>query len=654
MAFSISPAVVVNEYDLTANAPNLPSSRTGMILRADTGPANSIVAITKEKELIATFGYPTSENFNEWFQCWNFLQYAGSLYINRPVTATALNAGLVFAPGNVAGTQTGSGSLYNENLAENSIKRTSINALEIYNRWVTTQSSQAVAICSQAGSAYFEAPVAVPFQATLSASAASGQGTLAVAAGGTLEVGSTFTFSSVVYTVATVSAAAITVTTSLSANVPNATKLIGFNKLDNVFDDSMIVRQGYGSTQQQTLVTFKQLVEYEPNWAAGEFIIVVMKKNNVGKYLVAETRTVNYTAGGKDSQGRNNYANAYYYANSKYIYVVAGSGGASIVDTAGFPLQKITPAGGAITTAGSADVDAGYDLFADSESFDVNLLTCHELAMNKSATIAQTRKDCFNIVTPMSQADINYIVGHSNSESSTYMVQKFGTKDSTSGKSFSNFGTYSGIYANAKYQYDKWNDVNRWVSIAGDIAGLCAQTDATHDTWWAVAGVENGKIKNAIKLAFNPNKSNRDDMYYNSLNSVISIPGEGIAVVYGQKTATGNSSAFDRMNVRRLMIHVEKTIATASRVGLFQFNDSFTRSRLVGIIDPFLRSVKSRRGIFDYKLIIDESNNTPEVIDQNGLVIDVYVKPTRVAEFIQINAVVVKTGVDFNEVIGGF
>jgi phage tail sheath protein FI len=202
-----------------------------------------------------------------------------------------------------------------------------------------------------------------------------------------------------------------------------------------------------------------------------------------------------------------------------------------------------------------------------------------------------------------------------------------------------------------KYQFDKYNNVYRYVALNADIAGLCARTDSVRDPWWSPAGFNRGQILNAVKLAWNPSKTQSDLLYQNNINTVSAFPGEGI-VLFGDKTLQGKASAFDRINVRRLFIVLEKTIANAAKYSLFEFNDAFTRSQFVSIVEPFLRDVQARRGIYDYKVICDETNNTPQVIDSNGFVGDIYIKPAKSINYIQLNFVAVRTGVDFSEIAG--
>jgi len=201
--------------------------------------------------------------------------------------------------------------------------------------------------------------------------------------------------------------------------------------------------------------------------------------------------------------------------------------------------------------------------------------------------------------------------------------------------------------------FDKYNDVYRWIPLNGDIAGLCARTDLTNDPWWSPAGFNRGKIKNAIRLAYNPNQAERDSLYKDNVNPVVSMKGEGI-LLYGDKTLLSKPSAFDRINVRRLFIVLEKAIARASKYFLFEFNDDFTRTQFKAMVNPYLRDVKGRRGIYDFTVVCDESNNTAEVIDRNEFIGDIYIKPARSINFIQLNFVAVRTGVNFSEIIGKF
>ena len=212
--------------------------------------------------------------------------------------------------------------------------------------------------------------------------------------------------------------------------------------------------------------------------------------------------------------------------------------------------------------------------------------------------------------------------------------------------------SYAVLDSGWKYQYDKYNDVYRYVPLNGDTAGVTAATEASRDAWFSPAGFNRGNFRNVVKLPFNPRKSERDTLYKSSVNPVVTFMGDG-TVLFGDKTLLSKPSAFDRINVRRLFIILEKAIARFARAQLFEFNDAFTRAQFVGAVEPFLRNVQGRDGITGFKVVCDESNNTGDVIDRNEFIGDIYVKPNRSINFIQLNFVAVRSGVDFSEIVGG-
>jgi hypothetical protein len=284
-----------------------------------------------------------------------------------------------------------------------------------------------------------------------------------------------------------------------------------------------------------------------------------------------------------------------------------------------------------------------YNLFDNPDSVDVSLImtgkTVGDTIPDHLIGIAELRKDCLVFISP----ELEDVVDASGTETANILSLR---------NSFTS-SSFAVMDSGWKYQYDRYNDVYRWVPLNGDVAGLCARTDLERDPWFSPAGFNRGQIKNVVRLAWNPTKADRDDLYKAGVNPVVTFPGEG-TVLYGDKTLLSRPSAFDRINVRRLFIVLEKTIARASRSSLFEFNDEFTRSQFVNLVEPFLRDVQGRRGIFDYRVVCDTTNNTPEVIDRNEFVGDIYIKPARSINFIQLNFVAVRTGVSFNEVVGQF
>ena len=296
--------------------------------------------------------------------------------------------------------------------------------------------------------------------------------------------------------------------------------------------------------------------------------------------------------------------------------------------------------GGVDASPSTGNVQTGYDEFANAELIDVNLLVMgpHGATVaNDAIAIAEDRKDCMVFVSP-ELADVYNNAGDEADD----IVSFRATLTSSS---------YAVLDSGWKYQYDKYADKYRWIPLNADIAGLCARTDTIADPWFSPGGLNRGQIRNVVKLAYSPDKTDRDTLYKSGVNPVVSFPGEG-TVLFGDKTLLGKPSAFDRINVRRLFIVLEKAIATAGKYQLFEFNDAFTRAQFRNLVEPFLRDIRGRRGIYDFRVVCDETNNTSEVIDRNEFVADIYIKPARSINFMQLNFIATRTGVSFEEVAG--
>ena len=287
---------------------------------------------------------------------------------------------------------------------------------------------------------------------------------------------------------------------------------------------------------------------------------------------------------------------------------------------------------------------SAFAIFADDSRFDVSLIMLGK-ATAATATyvinnVAEVRLDCVVFASPQSVSG-DVIVG-SGSTATDALIAYRNSLPSTS---------YGVLDTGYKYQYDRYNDKYRYIPLNGDIAGLCARTDYTNDPWFSPGGLNRGQVKNVVRLAVNPTKTDRDELYKNGVNPVVTFPGEG-TVLFGDKTLLAKPSAFDRINVRRLFIVMEKAIATAAKFQLFEFNDSFTRAQFRSLVEPFLRDVQGRRGITDFRVKCDESNNTGEVIDRNEFVADIFIKPNRSINFITLTFVAARSAINFSE-IGG-
>jgi len=267
---------------------------------------------------------------------------------------------------------------------------------------------------------------------------------------------------------------------------------------------------------------------------------------------------------------------------------------------------------------------------------------------NKLIAVAEARQDAIAFISPYRGAAIT---DTSNETAATINDIDTITKNTLSFYSPITSSTYGVFDSGYKYMYDRFNDTFRYIPLNGDIAGCCARSDANNFPWFSPAGTDRGAILNTVKLAYNPGKVQRDKLYSNRINPVILSPGVG-PILFGDKTSYGKSSAFDRINVRRLFIYLENAISAAARDQLFEFNDEITRTNFVNIVEPFLRDVQSKRGIFDFVVICDQTNNTPAVIDNNEFRADIYIKPARSINFIGLTFIATRTGVSFEEIIG--
>lgn len=353
-------------------------------------------------------------------------------------------------------------------------------------------------------------------------------------------------------------------------------------------------------------------------------------------------------SGNRLADGTNNYYKEVLNNQSQYVWwmdhpTLGENWGASSFtefDVLADPYTAVL-SGGVNGTATDGDLQAAYNLFANKELVDISLV----LTGGHSATVvnyaidnvALARLDCVVFFSPPLAAVYNN-AGSEAADVVAYRQTDIGRNTS-----------YAVMDSGWKRQYDRYNDTYINVPLNADTAGLCARTDTTNDAWWSPAGFNRGQIKNVVKLVWSPNQTERDTLYKNGVNPVATFPGEG-TLLYGDKTLLAKPSAFDRINVRRLFIVLEKAIATAAKYQLFEFNDVFTRAQFRSMVEPFLRDVRGRRGIYDFRVVCDETNNTGEVIDRNEFVADIYIKPARSINFIYLNFVAVRTSVSFTEV----
>ena len=340
--------------------------------------------------------------------------------------------------------------------------------------------------------------------------------------------------------------------------------------------------------------------------------------NTQSAYIYWMDHTANVTATGT---AWGNAANASLFANLTSNVTLSLAGGVS----------ADAPTDGNITSA--------LALFANDEKFDISLLplgAASATVVNYAiSSVAEVRKDVIVFASPT----LANVVNNAGAEATDVVTFRESLTSSS----------YAVLDSGWKYQYDRYNDVYRWIPLNGDTAGLAVRTDFVADPWFSPAGFNRGQVKNVVKLAYSPSKADRDTLYKKGINPVVTFPGNG-TVLFGDKTLLAKPSAFDRINVRRLFIVLEKAIATAAKFQLFEFNDPFTRAQFRNLVEPFLRDVQGRRGITDFKVVCDESNNTAQVIDTNNFVADIFIKPARAINFIQLNFIATRSGISFEEV----
>ena len=658
MAFQVSPGVLVTEKDLTNIVPAVSTSSGGIVLTAAKGPIDEITTISSENELVDNFGKPNASNFEEWFSAANFLGYGNNLKVVRPIT------GIVNAC--VSGTAViiKNTTDYTDNYNTGQAAVGSWAAREAG----TLGNSLQVSMCTN--STAF-GPHAMSGNLVADASAAIGDTTITVDDGSLMQVGDILEFgdtsvytstpSGFYYKITGISTHVLTI-----ARFNPATGTTETGGLRHAVVDNAVIRRHWEYYFNFANAPTTTDDVSDAGGSLDELHIVVIDEDGE---ISGTTGTILETFEGlsqasdaKTSTGASNYYRDVLYSQSKYIYwmdhesTLANAGSAKkgqTFDQQGtntFTVFKASLASGtddySIT---NAEIATAYEKFDDAENVDLSLLICGPSQTSADATgdtkatavmdIATSRKDCVAFISP-ARADV---VGVTNAITQTANVKSFADGlPSTS---------YASIDSGYKYQFDKYNDVYRYVPLNGDIAGLCARTDNVADAWFSPGGFNRGQIRGAVKLAFNPNQTQRDDLYKARVNSVVSFPGQG-TVLFGDKTAQSKPSAFDRINVRRLFIVLEKAISTAAKFQLFEFNDEFTRAQFRNLVEPFLRDVQGRRGITDFSVVCDDTNNTGDVIDRNEFRADIYVKPTRSINFIQLNFIATRTGVAFSEVAG--
>jgi hypothetical protein len=646
MAFQVSPGVLVQEKDLTRIIPAVSTSTGAFAGQFSKGPLDEIISVSSEQELVSTFGKPDLNNFEYFFSAANFLQYSNALRIVRANQTSQLNA-----------TSNGSGLLVK-------------NRQDYEDNYATGQASVGTFVARSAGAwgnslLVASCPSANAFGSTtttsqqVDGSASAGDTTITLDSDATsyLNVGDIIEFSSTAAGVDFTTGEKYRVTALTSTQVTIVQSPRGAGGLITAVVDNARIRRKWRYADQVDGAPGTSAYASDRSGVGDEIHVVVIDEDGTISGVpgtVLETYSkLSKASDAKSPQGEVNYYPTVIQNKSNYIFWMDhntsgtnwGNAAAGTTYTAVDVPTKESLSGGA---DGSAVTDGqlktAYEKFNDADTVDVGLLIAGPSGssshIDNLITIAENRKDTVVFASPQRSDVVN--IANSNTQTSN-------VTDFFDGIRSSSYVVFDSGY---KYTYDRYNDVYRYVPLNGDIAGLAARTDILADAWYSPAGYNRGIIRGAAKLAYNPTKQQRDDLYTSRVNPVATFSGQG-TVLFGDKTGLGSPSAFDRINVRRLFIILEKAISTASKFQLFEFNDEFTRANFRNIVEPFLREVQGRRGITDFLVVCDETNNTGEVIDRNEFVAEIFVKPARSINFITLSFIATRTGVSFEEVAGG-
>ena len=701
MAFQVSPGINVSEVDLTAGVQNVSLSAGGFVGPFVWGPALQVQNVTSEVDLVDQFGEPDANNFQYWFSAAAFLAYSNQLKVVRAISDNALNATSEekTTTGTIANTSattiTGTSTLFQTELVVGQTIRLYRSATAYETATVSAITSNTVLTVSAAlentvaaGNSYTSFGVLIKNDTHHDASFETGSaGYGAVAAKWPGDLGN-----SVKVSICPSAEAFQANATGSLVTTAGSTTVTGTS---TVFDDEVIVgdfisiggaRYQIKSVASNTSMTMESAVVVANTWTTtnwqrqweywqhfdgapgtsqyatdhggttDEMHVVVTdedgKFDGVVDVPIERYAYLSKASDGKSLNGDNNYYVNVLNRRSEYVWWLEHVGTTTNwgSETLGLTFGSKSLPYTQSLLGGNDDnenitvgqIETGWDLFVDPDSTDVSLLISGPATPSTLGTyvvddIAAKRKDAVAFLSPLKASVVNNI----GSEVASVTTDRNNLPSSS----------YAFMDSGWKYLYDKYNDLYRWVPLNGDVAGLAAHTDQQQDPWYSPAGFARGNIKNLVKLAWTPKQGDRDDLYKIGVNPVVSFPGQGV-LLYGDKTLLNRPSAFDRINVRRLFIVLEKTISRYAKDNLFEFNDEFTRSQFKNVVEPFLRTVKARRGITDYTVVCDSTNNTEDVIDRNEFVGSIFVRPSRAINFIQLNFVAVRSGVSFQEVVG--
>ena len=640
MAFQVSPGVLVQEKDLTRIIPAVSTSIGAIAGQFNKGPLDEVVAISSEQELVDTFGKPDSNTFEYFFTASNFLQYSNALRVVRASNTSSTNA-------NSSGSsiQIKNNDDYESNYEDGSGVVGTF-AARTAGAW---GNNLLVATCPSA-SAYEEVTTSL-----VDDTLAVGDTTVTVDDGTDFNVGDIIEFSTTASTEDFDSGEKYRITNISTNDLTIVQHPRGAGGLQTAFVDDAKIKRRWRYYDSVDGAPGTSAYVSDRSGSGDEIHVVVVDEDGgisgTPGEVIETFSKLSKASDAKTPSGDTNYYPTVIKNRSNYIYWMdhntSGSNWGNTASGTTFtsvttPTNESLSAGADGSAVTTGQLKTAYEKFSDADTVDVGLIMSGKgdgTHIDNLITIAENRKDAVVFASPERADVVN--VTNSNTQT-TNVINFFNSVRSSS---------YVVFDSGYKYMYDRYNDVYRYVPLNGDIAGLAARTDLTADAWYSPAGFNRGIVRGAVKLAYNPTKAQRDQLYPARVNPVATFPGQG-TVLFGDKTGLSSPSAFDRINVRRLFITLEKAISTASKFQLFEFNDEFTRANFRNIVEPFLREVQGRRGITDFLVVCDETNNTGEVIDRNEFVAEIFVKPARAINFITLQFVATRTGVAFEEVAG--
>ena len=632
MASQVSPGVVIRERDFSNAVVVGASSIRGAIASSfRTGPVGKIVNIGSERELIDTFGTPAEANAADWLVASEFLRYGGQLAVVRAAT-DVLNA-----------TASGAGVLIGDKDAFDA----GVTSEKFAARYAGADGNNLRVVVVDRGADW-----------VVTTSSAHG-----------LSVGGTYTADNGSYEVVEViSTTKIAVVGSGTLDPAGTDTVVAWDYNSQAIASTGLTYKAIGPRPGTSAFASERYISYDEVHVA-----VIDEATNT---IVERLTYLSKLSDAKTPEGASAYWKDYVNEFSGYIYAGAalssaevttvgedpGATAASYGATAVAPvsLARILPTAGGALSGGtddyaytSGEIQAAYDEFLDTEQTTVDFVLMGGDGANETDTIAKaqaaaavanSRKDCVAFISPWTGTQVA-TSGGSALTPALQLERTIAFMDNISSSS------YVVLDSGVKYTYDRFNDKYRYVGCNGDVAGLCVSTSAILDDWFSPAGLNRGGLQNVVKLAFNPNKAQRDELYTNRINPIVSLPGSG-PVLFGDKTGLASPSAFDRINVRRLFLNVEKRARALAEGVLFEQNDTTTRGGFAASIGSYLSEIQARRGLTDFLVVCDESNNTPEVIDRNEFVAELYLKPTRSINFVTVTVTATRTGVSFAEVVG--